>query len=256
MRSVVKISILIIGLIVGNIGSSALSLTVENGCEFYDAKTASTPNIGLQALFNELQESSSVIVCNGERQVDFSILEPIHNRNGVSFYKRCYHEIPADRFSKAKSAKDLLSTRRHLELTMMALDPNSDLTHRSEAVVTTDALSPGAFKTLYNVWMKSIEDSEKLKEHLDTAALDAEGKARYGKFINSLKNSTETKITYLQFQDLRMAEGDGIDLEFFPRLVVNISTKKQWWEIDFDVLDGDRYLLLNVELRMDATDAN
>lgn len=104
--------------------------------------------------------------------------------------------------------------------------------------------------------MESIENPEKLKQHFDTSALDAEGKAQYAKFIQSLKNSAETNITYLQFQHLRMAEGDGLDLEFFPRLVINISTTKQWWEIDFDLLDGDQYVVLNVELQLDATGAN
>jgi hypothetical protein len=52
-----------------------------------------------------------------------------------------------------------------------------------------------------------------------------------------------------------LADGDGIELEFFPRLVVNISTKNQWWEIDYDMLDNERYTLLNVELQMEATGA-
>ena len=256
MGTATRLSILIAGLMAGYVNSSAAFSSVENGCEFYDSKTASAPSPALQALFDELPDASSVIVCNGERQVEFSILEPIHNRSGVSFYKRCYHEMPADRFSKAKSAKELFSTPHRLEQTIMALDPNSNLTHRSETVVTTYSLSPGAFKILYNVWMESIEDPEKLKQHFDASALDAEGKATYTKFANSLKNSAETNITYLQFQDLRMTEGNGIDLEFFPRLVVNIRTKKQWWEIDFDVLDDNRYLLLNMELQLDATGAN
>ncbi|WP_375201151.1 hypothetical protein [Hyphococcus sp.] len=256
MRISVRFLTLIAGLIAGFLNPSFAATPIENGCEYYDAETASTPNPGLRALFDELPEGSSVIVCNNTRNVEFSILEPVENRNGVSFYRRCYHEMPADRFSKAKSSKELLSTRHRLELTMMALDPGSELTHQNEAVVTTNSLSPGAFKKLYTVWMESIEDPETLTQRFDTAELDSEGKAQFTKFVQSLKNSAETNITYLQFQHLRMAEGDGFDLEFFPRLVVNIRTKKQWWEIDFDVLDDDRYLLLDVELQLDATGAN
>jgi hypothetical protein len=255
MRITIKISIVIGGLIAGYVNSSSAALNVENGCEFYDSKTASTPYAGVTALLQTLPESSSVIMCNGERNVEISVLDPIDNRDGVSFYRRTYFEVSAGHFAKATNAKELLSGREPFHLTIMALDPNSELTHQSEAIVKTDSLSVGTFKLLYNLWMEVFEDPEKLKLYFDVSSLADESKAQYEKFMQSLNSGTKAKIDYLQFQDLHLADGDGIELEFFPRLVVNISTKNQWWEIDYDMLDNERYTLLNVELQMEATGA-
>ncbi|MEM9619655.1 MAG: hypothetical protein AAF936_17015 [Pseudomonadota bacterium] len=254
MRALVKFSISIAALISGYATSSSASSYAENGCEFYSSKIDSPSHPGLQALLQTLPESSSVIFCNGERNVGFSILDPIDNRDGVSFYRRNYYEMPAHHFSKATSAKDLLSARRNFHRIMMALDPNLELTHQSEDIVRTSSTSPGTFKILYNLWMEIIEDSQKLKSKFDVSDLDGESKARYEKLLQSLNNSTDATIEYLEFKELRLADGEGIDLEFFPRLTVNISTKTHWWEIDYDMLGSERYTLLNVELWPEATE--
>lgn len=255
MHTAIKISILITGLITANVSPSSAEPSVEDGCEFYDSSSASIPNAGLRDLLQTLPESSSVIVCNGKRNVEISILDPIAHRDGVSYYRRHYFEVPADKFSKARQAKDLMSGRRNFHLTMMALDPNSKLTHQSEDIVRTQSISPGTFKAMYEFWMEITVDTEKLRDKFDASSLDEENKAKYEKFIQSLDNSTEATIDYLEFEELRLADGDGIELEFFPRLSVNISTKTQWWEINYDMLDSERYTLLNVELRMEAKGA-
>lgn len=252
MRMLVKLSILTVTVIAGYATSSLASSNAENGCKFYDSKTASPSHAGLQALLQSLPQSSSVIFCNGERNVEISILDPIDNRDGVSFYRRSYYELRADRFSEAASAKDMLSGRRNFHRTMMALDPNLELTHQSEDIVRTNSISAGTFKILYNLWMEVIEDPQRLKNNFDTSNMDDESKARYEKLLQSLNNGTEAAIDYLEFQELRLADGDGIDLEFFPRLVVNISIKSQWWKIDYDMLDCGRYTLLNVDLWPEA----
>lgn len=246
-------SVLIAGFVFARIDSSSAASTAEYSCEFYGSTSTSTTYTGLQDLLQSLPESSSVIVCKGKRNSEISILYPIENRTGVSFYRRSYFEVPTDRLSKATSAKDLLEGRHRSNLTMMAPDPSSKLTHQNEDIVRTRSISPGTFRTLYELWNAVIQDTRKLREVFDASSLDDKNNAQLENLIQSLNSGTETTIEYLEFEELRLADGDGIDLEFFPRLSVNISTKTQWWEIDYDVLDNERYTLLNVELSMELT---
>lgn len=256
IRFRIAFSILTYGLFICFTTSSFAAPSYAQNCDYYDNQTAAASESGLQSLLLALPESSAIIICQPTRSVDgIFILYPIFNRNGVSFFRRSYFEVPSGSLENARNVDDLLDDGFIRHNTMMALGANGEMSHKNLEFVETRLIPPGTFKRFYIKWKGYVDQPQNLRSSFDDSKLDSENKALYAELSQSLNDNPGSKIYSISFDELDIAEGDGRELRFYPRYIVIISTRTQMWRIDFDVPDSQRFMLLGVEKAIEVIGA-
>lgn len=222
---------------VASILSSAMAALPDN-CSYFTSLNKEDSGIKILEVLDELPDGFALEICSTPSGYDsVTVLSPVSNRDGVSFYKFAYYTMPPDLFVAEMTLAEFYQQDETLFGTMMALDEDANLAHLDQAFIEASYVSVGAYKRFYNFWAEVFKNPKKRSRYPDLSRLSAEDLKVYNDLVDAIGEHDAWKIHGLQLTPP--------DADFSPMYVVEVGAGGRPWSVYFDLID-DKITVLGV----------